>query len=97
MEGKVAYDNDLNLKATELRLGLPGTHEEQEAVSNVRNNKRPNSESGARTEAPKAQVVGWPPIRSYRKNNSQAKKTESEGGGIYIKSEYGWSAVSEKD
>lgn len=29
---------DLNLKATELRLGLPGTDEE--TVSNVRNNKK---------------------------------------------------------
>ena len=41
MEGSVAYENDLNLKATELRLGLPGTDErEEQAVSNVRNNKR---------------------------------------------------------
>ncbi|KAF6150119.1 hypothetical protein GIB67_031321 [Kingdonia uniflora] len=36
--------------------------------------------------APKAkqQVVGWPPVRSYRKNNFQPKKnTEAEG--IYVK------------
>nr|KJB27547.1 hypothetical protein B456_005G046400 [Gossypium raimondii] len=33
----------------------------------------------------KAQIVGWPPIRSYRKNNIQTKKNESEGGGIYVK------------
>ncbi|KAK8585699.1 hypothetical protein V6N13_050672 [Hibiscus sabdariffa] len=93
MEGSVAYDNDLNLKATELRLGLPGTHDErqqqqQKPVSNVRNNKRPNGESEAQNETappPKAQIVGWPPVRSYRKNNSQPKKTESEGGAIYIK------------
>lgn len=42
MEGSVAYENGLNLKATELRLGLPGTDQEaeKEAVSGVRNNKR---------------------------------------------------------
>ncbi|KAK9291557.1 hypothetical protein L1049_019505 [Liquidambar formosana] len=35
--------------------------------------------------APKAQVVGWPPIRSYRKNCLQTKKTEAEAAGIYVK------------
>ncbi|XP_022761106.1 auxin-induced protein 22B-like [Durio zibethinus] len=95
MEGSVAYENDLHLKATELRLGLPGTDEREEhAVSNVRNNKRPLQEGGANgksdsqneTAPPaKAQIVGWPPIRSYRKNNFQSKKNESEGPGIYVK------------
>ena len=33
----------------------------------------------------RAQIVGWPPIRSYRKNNFQPKKSESEGPGIYVK------------
>ncbi|KAL9243029.1 hypothetical protein vseg_016969 [Gypsophila vaccaria] len=34
----------------------------------------------------KAQVVGWPPIRSYRKNNLQPKTTErGDGSGIYVK------------
>lgn len=46
MEGRVTYDNDdLNLKATELRLGLPGTDEtedHEQAVSTARNNKRPS-------------------------------------------------------
>ncbi|MFQ6646004.1 hypothetical protein Gotur_020523 [Gossypium turneri] len=77
--------------ATELRLGLPGT-------DNVRNKKRPlqeadeecgaNGKSDAQDEtAPpaKAQIVGWPPIRSYRKKNIQAKKNDCEGPGIYIK------------
>lgn len=42
---KMAYENDLNLKATELRLGLPGTEEQE--VSYVRNNKkRPLQEAG---------------------------------------------------
>ncbi|WRX22527.1 AUX/IAA domain - like 9 [Theobroma cacao] len=113
MEGSVAYENDLNLKATELRLGLPGTDErEEQPVSNVRNKKRPlqeadeefgaNGKSDAQNEtappakwklmdsfdayAPyRAQIVGWPPIRSYRKNNFQPKKSESDGPGIYVK------------
>lgn len=33
----------------------------------------------------RAQVVGWPPIRSYRKNCLQPKKTEAEAAGIYVK------------
>lgn len=37
----------------------------------------------------RAQVVGWPPIRSFRKNTLQAKKTEAaataEGGGSFVK------------
>ena len=43
MESKVAYQNELNLKATELRLGLPGTdiESEEQALSCARNNKRP--------------------------------------------------------
>ncbi|KAI5649350.1 hypothetical protein M9H77_35355 [Catharanthus roseus] len=34
--------------------------------------------------AAKAQIIGWPPVRSYRKNSFQAKKTEAETG-IYVK------------
>ena len=41
MEAIVAHENDLNLKATELRLGLPGTDEsEKESASCTKNNKR---------------------------------------------------------
>ena len=32
----------------------------------------------------RAQVVGWPPIRSYRKNSFQPTKTEVETG-MYVK------------
>ncbi|KAK6164568.1 hypothetical protein DH2020_001451 [Rehmannia glutinosa] len=85
---------DLNLKATELRLGLPGSDEPadqlQSSSSHVKNNKRSCSEidgscqkqeSGA--PAQKAQVVGWPPVRSYRKNvMEQQKKPESDGSGF---------------
>lgn len=37
METSVPYENDLNLKATELRLGLPGSDENEQQT---RNNKR---------------------------------------------------------
>lgn len=47
--GKAAtYENDLNLKATELRLGLPGTDHEQgkqtSLSSLVKSNKRSSSQ-----------------------------------------------------
>jgi len=46
MEGGVAYENDLNLKETELRLGLPGTGcTNEKGVSGARNNKRPFPET----------------------------------------------------
>ncbi|XP_010274202.1 PREDICTED: auxin-induced protein 22B [Nelumbo nucifera] len=106
MESKVTCENDLNFKATELRLGLPGTDDsEKHTPPSVRSNKRAlshettedsRSKSNSGTsdfgddekEAPpaaKAQVVGWPPIRSYRKNCFQPKKTEPESAGIYVK------------
>ncbi|KAK8570128.1 hypothetical protein V6N13_002826 [Hibiscus sabdariffa] len=95
---EVNYENGLNLKATELRLGLPGS-DEPEGQTTPRPNKRTSSEISSsgltddgnddhQASAPpaKAQVVGWPPIRSYRKNCIQAKKNEVEGGtGRYVK------------
>lgn len=33
----------------------------------------------------RAQIVGWPPIRSYRKSTLQPKKAEAEGSGIFVK------------
>ncbi|XP_019181297.1 PREDICTED: auxin-responsive protein IAA4-like [Ipomoea nil] len=101
MEGVVAHESDLNLKATELRLGLPGTEEcEKEMVSSAKNkNKRalPESdcdeedcESKANSDAKaspvaKAQIVGWPPVRSYRKNSLQVKKADASESGMYVK------------
>ncbi|PHT52889.1 Auxin-induced protein 22E [Capsicum baccatum] len=101
---RAIYEKDLNLEATELRLGLPGLDEseKQSSTSNSAKNskKRPSSEmddnnSSCVTEneqqeyaapAPKAQVVGWPPVRSYRKNIVQAKKPESDtSSGMYLK------------
>lgn len=102
-----AQGEDLNLEATELRLGLPGTvePEKQQAPLSGRSMKRNlidvNNEYGSNEEESngssaqkcdkqdvhrpsKAQVVGWPPVRSYRKNCFQ-KKVEGESTGVFIK------------
>ncbi|KAL8121827.1 hypothetical protein AgCh_018529 [Apium graveolens] len=97
MESVITRDEALHLKETELRLGLPGSDEslENETISSSRNNKRAvpdsvedrESVSNAKHEtAPpaKAQVIGWPPIRSYRKNCFQSKKVEKDTGS-YVK------------
>lgn len=101
-----AQGEDLNLEATELRLGLPGTVEsEKQTPPSGRSMKRNlidvNDERGSNKEESdgssnqscdkqdvhqpsKAQVVGWPPVQSYRRNCFQ-KKAESESTGAFIK------------
>ncbi|XP_009786590.1 auxin-induced protein 22D-like [Nicotiana tabacum] len=92
----VTYEkDDLNLKATELRLGLPGSDDQHEKPSSSTNfgakvsNKRLSSEmdNGNTDEpVPKAQVVGWPPVRSYRKNVLQASYVKvSMDGAAYLR------------
>ncbi|KAJ9188054.1 hypothetical protein P3X46_003449 [Hevea brasiliensis] len=105
----MAYEGDLNLKATELRLGLPGSDEpkKQASAPSIRSNKRAspeiaeesrtrsnssasiaeNGDRGIDEPPAKAQVVGWPPIRSYRKNCFQTKQNDAEGEGacMYVK------------
>ncbi|XP_004495146.1 auxin-induced protein 22D-like isoform X2 [Cicer arietinum] len=100
------HETEMNFKATELRLGLPGVDEMEKVPSNysvLRSNKRSSPETSEvesinktnlntsntichdQDNAPpsKAQVVGWPPIRSYRKNSLQQKKGEEVG--MYVK------------
>ncbi|RHN48145.1 putative transcription factor interactor and regulator AUX-IAA family [Medicago truncatula] len=102
----------INHKDTELRLGLPGSDDEQSCNggSIVRSNKRSFSpetsveeesiskssgDSNSTTtsdrdhdqdsvQPTKVQVVGWPPIRSFRKNSLQQNKVE-DGNGMYVK------------
>ncbi|CAA3032801.1 auxin-induced protein 22D-like [Olea europaea var. sylvestris] len=81
----MAHENDMDLKATELRLGLPGTSDRDILKSN---NKRSSNEmDNSCSTAPKAQVVGWPPVRSYRKNvlQQQQKSSDSDMLGMYVK------------
>lgn len=49
MEANTVFGRDLNLKATELRLGLPGT-DESEQIQSVKNNKRSSSEMDLSTQ-----------------------------------------------
>ncbi|KAK4361589.1 hypothetical protein RND71_020541 [Anisodus tanguticus] len=99
MESIVAHKKDLNFKATELRLGLPGTQDQEsdqeEILSNSKNNNKraldeedcESKSSSDHVKTPpvsKAQIVGWPPVRYNRKNGIQSKKTESESG-MYVK------------
>lgn len=94
------YNNDLNLKATELRLALPGSDEPEQPTStctSVTSKKRSSHDLDNNLSPPpsKAQVVGWPPIQSYRKkNNSQPKESGnksrsgssgSSGSGLFVK------------
>ncbi|ESQ56147.1 hypothetical protein EUTSA_v10026385mg [Eutrema salsugineum] len=79
----MAYEeviNGLNLKDTELRLGLPGGEEKEQdlEVSCVRRNKRQfhqttDEHNLIEESSPpsKTQIVGWPPVRSNRKNNNK--------------------------
>ncbi|KAG9132718.1 hypothetical protein Leryth_014002 [Lithospermum erythrorhizon] len=83
----MSRENDLNLKATELRLGLPGTDEPENARNNKRalqDSNKANSDTKETPPASKTQIVGWPPVRSSRKNNFQPKKTEVDSA-MYVK------------
>lgn len=63
MESKMAYENDLNLKATELRLGLPGIDEceDQPLPGTVGNKKRPMPEKSEECESKDAETA--PPAK----------------------------------
>ncbi|KAH9714258.1 auxin-responsive protein IAA8 [Citrus sinensis] len=87
----------LNFKETELRLGLPGSQSPGRKpshglslfgkdIENNNSNSNSNNTNGA-------QVVGWPPIRSFRKNtmasnlvkNNDAAEGKSGSGCLYVK------------
>ncbi|CAH1417748.1 unnamed protein product [Lactuca virosa] len=82
--------------ATELKLGLPGTDEQPEMKMSFSGNKRSSSEMGSSTctdenesrfsPPTKEQVVGWPPVRSYRKNVLQGNYVKvSMDGAPYLR------------
>ncbi|KAK6780596.1 hypothetical protein RDI58_022780 [Solanum bulbocastanum] len=87
------YEKDLNeLEATELRLGLPGIIDESSTSTSTAKNsrKRPSSSVNENEQdsapPPKAQVVGWPPVRSYRKNHvSKLSESDNNSSGMYLK------------
>jgi auxin-responsive protein IAA len=74
-----------NLMATELRLGLPGTADDDQTQttkatppSTPRGKKRTTTFDAKETNNSKAQVVGWPPVRSYRKSCFQQQASSSK-------------------
>ncbi|TQD85449.1 hypothetical protein C1H46_028972 [Malus baccata] len=121
MMSMLGVERDLNLRETELCLGLPGggttTVAEPETakttgkrgfsetidlklnlqskedlndnVKNIASKDKNNFLSGTKDPSKppaKAQVVGWPPVRSYRKNimaqkNTSEEKTKKASGG----------------
>ncbi|CAL5357434.1 unnamed protein product [Camellia sinensis] len=86
-------NENLNFEETELRLGLPGGGRGGEGdhvvvMSTNNNGKRGfeedmdlklnlSSKATAKPPAAKAQVVGWPPVRSFRKNILAVQKSSS--------------------
>lgn len=87
----------LELEITELRLGLPGGGGGSSLISSLMDNNRNEKKrvfsdmvsdeftNGTNTGDPKmptkSQVVGWPPVCSYRKRNSFNEKDQK----MYVK------------
>ncbi|WOH01732.1 hypothetical protein DCAR_0521117 [Daucus carota subsp. sativus] len=73
----IQENDDLHLN---LRLGLPGSDDTAKKTSGT---KRASSDHQDTSPPPtKTQVIGWPPVRSYRKNILQQKQEE---GAMYVK------------
>ncbi|OWM78212.1 hypothetical protein CDL15_Pgr015031 [Punica granatum] len=78
----------LGLEITELRLGLPGAdglsfaekNEKKRAFLEIIEEGLGSSKGHDDRKAPpaKSQVVGWPPVCSYRKKNSFTEKDRAE-------------------
>ncbi|MED6192581.1 Auxin-induced protein 22E [Stylosanthes scabra] len=106
--------DELNLEATELRLGLPGparTNNKRSSPEAERSTTSMSKSSSVDSSGPsnathdddevdhhensvqppaKVQVVGWPPVRSFRRNSMQQqqkekKKKDEDGCGMYVK------------
>ncbi|KAJ8443500.1 hypothetical protein Cgig2_016983 [Carnegiea gigantea] len=66
------------------KRALPEMPEDSGSSTNNSNVSDARNEDGSPPS--KAQIVGWPPIRSYRKNNLQPKKSEqADASGMYVK------------
>ncbi|OIW09084.1 hypothetical protein TanjilG_16311 [Lupinus angustifolius] len=73
----MAKELGLGLEITELRLGLPGgepmcvdKNYKKRVFSEIEGGGDENSSSDDRKMPTKNQMVGWPPVCSYRKKNS---------------------------
>ena len=82
----------LGLEITELRLGLPGNGEKNEKkrayVAIAGEDEPTRDEVERKNNMSKGQVVGWPPVCSYRRKNSFEEKEslhENKNSKIYVK------------
>ncbi|KAL9306252.1 Auxin-responsive protein IAA5 [Arabidopsis thaliana] len=70
--------NNLGLEITELRLGLPGDIVVSGESISGKKRASPEVEIDLKCEpAKKSQVVGWPPVCSYRRKNSLERTKSS--------------------
>ncbi|TYJ33924.1 hypothetical protein E1A91_A05G135100v1 [Gossypium mustelinum] len=79
----------LGLEITELRLGLPGggteKNEKKRVFSEISEEEENEKSNGPPELQSKSQVVGWPPVCSYRKKNSFGDKDGSKTSKFYVK------------
>ncbi|KAG7014105.1 Auxin-induced protein AUX22, partial [Cucurbita argyrosperma subsp. argyrosperma] len=86
-------NESLGLEITELRLGLPGNNDKNEkkrAYADIVDEDEPTRDDVGRKNntTSKGQVVGWPPVCSYRKKNSFGEKEsllKNENSKMYVK------------
>ncbi|XVF25042.1 hypothetical protein REPUB_Repub13aG0179600 [Reevesia pubescens] len=89
---------DLGLEITELRLGLPGggggadsgqhamdKNEKKRVFSEISEETENGKRSNGQKMQSKSQVVGWPPVCSYRKKNSFSDKDGCKTSKMYVK------------
>ncbi|KAK1568001.1 hypothetical protein Q3G72_019234 [Acer saccharum] len=90
----MANNEGLELEITELRLGLPGggrsssidKNKRKRVFSDISDHEDTDSTNGTDRRIPtKTQVVGWPPVCSYRRKNSFNEKTHLETSKMYVK------------
>ncbi|XP_022714902.1 auxin-induced protein AUX22-like [Durio zibethinus] len=79
----------LGLEITELRLGLPGDagidkSEKKRVFSEISEEDENGKINGQKMQS-KSQVVGWPPVCSYRKKNNFNNKDGSKTSKMYVK------------
>lgn len=76
----------LGHEITELRLGLPGSIDKKEkkrGFEEIADDE--NCQTGDRKTQDKSQIVGWPPVCSYRKKNNESDKERMETAKSYVK------------
>ncbi|XP_022720890.1 auxin-induced protein AUX22-like [Durio zibethinus] len=83
----------LGLEITELRLGLPGDsghhgidkNEKKRIFSEISEEEGNGKIRDGQKMQGKSQVVGWPPVCSYRKKNSFSDEDGSKTSKMYVK------------